>query len=419
VVVVKVTLTSNDGVVSQSSWGRPVYEQNSGLQKKQRVSSRTVGAPHDTLQTGTPALGQQNAQLSWGTSEQYQNQIPIWCHVNKSNTPSSIRTRVAALAYLNKQNEYISGSKKHHRTKYKRHLNEIRKKRKQDRNVEDVTFHTIPVSKHLPLEFNKNNVVVCDGGESVSTIIDKIHADKNIHILWISNLDLWVADTKNCALGLRLILPGESFPVFIHLPWTKSLEIMCDGKDVCATIRSCAETQRQPLSRGLSNRDLTDDGNKYYCVGAQPGRAMRGGQLGLHKLKHGYLDQHWVCVHNVLKHAKHAFDMFMNTDVIRHIVEARKRVHFCTMEPSPSSADGTPARYYNAVGFGLNVLLRSHIDKDFTMSIVQVHLDDITYDKDDRIVCYFAFPRVGIAVALGPGDFLMFNPQEPRSLSLR
>jgi hypothetical protein len=72
-------------------------------------------------------------------------------------------------------------------------------------------------------------VVVCDRGESVSTINDEIHADKNIHILRVSNLDLWVADTKNCAFGLRLILPGESFPVFIRLPWTKSLEIMCDG----------------------------------------------------------------------------------------------------------------------------------------------------------------------------------------------
>ena len=51
----------------------------------------------------------------------------------------------------------------------------------------------------------------------------------------------------------------------------------------------------------------------------------------------------------------------------------------------------------------MNVFLRS-LDKDFTMSIVQVHFDDITYDKDDQIVCYFAFPRVGIAVALQPRD---------------
>ncbi len=63
------------------------------------------------------------------------------------------------------------------------------------------------------------------------------------------------------------------------------------------------------------------------------------------------------------------------------------------MEPSPSLFYAKSARYYNAVGFGINVFLRCHIDKDFTMSIVQVHLDEIMYQNDDWIVCYFAFPQ--------------------------
>ncbi len=36
---------------------------------------------------------------------------------------------------------------------------------------------------------------------------------------------------------------------------------------------------------------------------------------------------------------------------------------------------------------------------------------------DDRIIFYFTFPRIGLAVALQPGDFLLFNPQEPHSNS--
>jgi hypothetical protein len=42
------------------------------------------------------------------------------------------------------------------------------------------------------------------------------------------------------------------------------------------------------------------------------------------------------------------------------------------MEPSPSLLHAKSAKYYNAVGFGINVFLRCQIDKDFTMSIVQV-----------------------------------------------
>jgi hypothetical protein len=51
------------------------------------------------------------------------------------------------------------------------------------------------------------------------------------------------------------------------------------------------------------------------------------------------------------------------------------------------------------------------------MSIVQAHIDYHNYQVDDRILCYFAFPRIGTAVALWPGDFLLFNLQEPHSIS--
>ncbi len=45
--------------------------------------------------------------------------------------------------------------------------------------------------------------------------------------------------------------------------------------------------------------------------------------------------------------------------------------------------------------------------------------DNHNYQVDDRILCYFAFPRIGTAVALRSGDFLLFNQQEPHSISSR
>lgn len=89
------------------------------------------------------------------------------------------------------------------------------------------------------------------------------------------------------------------------------------------------------------------------------------------------------------------------------------------MTPSPCSLHKKGGRYYNGLGFGINVYLRSHIDQDFTMSIVQAHIDNYDYQMDDRIICYFTFPRIGLAVALRPGDFLLFNLQEPHSISSR
>jgi hypothetical protein len=194
---------------------------------------------------------------------------------------------------------------------------------------------------------------------------------------------------------------------------------MKNGRGICNAMRTCALTQPQPLSRGNLNCVFTEDGNKYCCIGAQPGRAQRGVQSGLYRLKNGLPSKEWDLLHKVLKRAEYAFDGFMDTEVIRHITSARSRVHFKTMVPSPSSSSKKDARYYNGLGFGINVYLRSHIDADFTMSIVQAHIDNHDYANDDKIICYFAFPRIGAAVALRPGDFLLFNPHEPHSISSR
>ncbi len=144
---------------------------------------------------------------------------------------------------------------------------------------------------------------------------------------------------------------------------------------------------------------FTDDHPaRYYCVGAQPGRAEQGVQSGLYKLKYGFPCSDWDTLLNLLQRAKYAFDMFGSTDMIRRIVEAKKRVPYSTMALSPSSSLAQhSAQYYNGAGFGLNVFLRCHVDNDFTMSIVQVHMDR-SYHEDDPIVCYFCFPRIGAAV---------------------
>ncbi len=193
-----------------------------------------------------------------------------------------------------------------------------------------------------------------------------------------------------------------------------------DGSAICQAMNLCARTQPQSLVQGSSKQVFTDGHPAwYYCVGAQPGRAKRGVQSGLYKLKYGFPCSDWDILLDLLQQAEYAFDMFASTNIIRHIVKAKKRVPFLTMAPSPSSSSNQhSARYYNGAGFGVNVFLRCHIDNDFTMSIVQVHMDRC-YQDDDPIVCYFCLPRIGFAVALRPGDIFMFNPQEPHCISSR
>ncbi len=59
---------------------------------------------------------------------------------------------------------------KHHRTIHKRYLNAAQKKTKQDENIKDVTVWKGKSSKHLTTEYITNNVVICDGGQYMSTV---------------------------------------------------------------------------------------------------------------------------------------------------------------------------------------------------------------------------------------------------------
>ena len=340
-----------------------------------------------------------------------------WCHVYKSQTPSSKRTRVAASAFKDQSHKLASRT-----TKRTRYSNADRKNYKQVRFLKEVQVCNIASTnnvKYLTADNIKHHIVVCDGGDTIDDAIQPDITRSDVQVLRIRNGDLWVADTGNATLGLRFTSPSDKMPTFIRLPRNDSLGIMNHGRSVCRAIRTCASTQRQSLARGKGNHVFTENNSKYCCVGAQPGRAQKGVLSGLYRLKHGFESKDWDTLHKLLKRAEYAFDRYMNTDIIRHISCARSRVNFKTMEPSPSSSHQKTGRYYSGLGFGINVFLRCHVDRDFTMSIVQVHVDDHIYQVDDKILCYFAFPRIGIAVALRPGDFLLFNPQEPHSISSR
>jgi hypothetical protein len=65
----------------------------------------------------------------------------------------------------------------------------------------------------------------------------------------------------------------------------------------------------------------------------------------------------------------------------------------------------------------VNGYLNAHTDEDFTSSYLSVHCKDDVYDN--KVVVYFVFPRLGVAVPIRHGDVLLFNPKEPHCISSR
>lgn len=156
---------------------------------------------------------------------------------------------------------------------------------------------------------------------------------------------------------------------------------------------------------------------KYCCVGAKPRRNAPGVEPGIFKFD-GSRQEEWDCVVTAVKRCEHAFHAYVDSDVITHIREARKLVPWENIQYAGVTHTANPS-IFNGTAFGVNVYLRAHIDNDFTYSVIQVHVDGIVYSVEDDVVCFFCFPRLGIAVPLRPGDFSLVNALEYHCLSSR
>jgi hypothetical protein len=82
-----------------------------------------------------------------------------------------------------------------------------------------------------------------------------------------------------------------------------------------------------------------------------------------------------------------------------------------------------PPTIFAALANALDYWSPAHTDQDFFYSLFTINVPGLTtlqkktYSVDLAIVHHFVFPEYGIAVAMRPGDCLLFNPQHFHCLS--
>jgi hypothetical protein len=115
------------------------------------------------------------------------------------------------------------------------------------------------------------------------------------------------------------------------------------------------------------------------------------------------------------------------TEVIRGLREAHNIIQWPTMGNSTSPST---INLWAAAASSCNYLSGSHVDNDFFYSGLTVicHDDlDVTqsngtlseYRPNLPPAVHFCLPKKGCAIALRPGDFILFNPTEPHCVSMR
>ena len=158
------------------------------------------------------------------------------------------------------------------------------------------------------------------------------------------------------------------------------------------------------------------DCEKYVTFGCQANRAARGvTQFTYHSsIMH---PDHWNNVVKNMKLCESVMNKYVHSGELNRLEVSKKALSFPTM----TEMGGSPAacRYFGGIGYGVNLHLECHTDDDSSYSIITVHLANHQYILYDRIVCYFCFPRLEVAVALRPGDIFIFNAHEPHCISSR
>ena len=213
---------------------------------------------------------------------------------------------------------------------------------------------------------------------------------------------------------------------------------MNSSRQIFLEVKSKVKHSQEPHG-GVTKSVVHENGHKYICVGNQTKRA----EVGIwcfHSALHQTRKQVAGRIMRYFRGVEHLFEMFVDTAEIRIIHDAieflkaetfvipnefpckikTKENGTTPMKKATCGKDGEDicmkAGIYGAFASGINAYLAAHIDKDYTYSVTSVHVKS-KYRDNDQPVAYFAFPLLGIAIPLRPGDVLFFNPEEPHCIS--
>jgi hypothetical protein len=199
-----------DAAVEQPSWGKSSRDKMCHIPNTGGLHHTAADAPFDSKLMYNDDYKSENAHSELlhtndvrnGTTAMANSIHPSWCHVHNSDTPSSLRTKVASSAFLIKK----SASRT---TKHKRRINSSRKRKKQVRFLKEVQVCYIASLNNIKMftsDYIKTNIVVCDGSDKIEDAIQKRTVGSKVQILSIRNGDLWVADEEICPDG------GQTMP---------------------------------------------------------------------------------------------------------------------------------------------------------------------------------------------------------------
>ena len=224
--------------------------------------------------------------------------------------------------------------------------------------------------------------------------------------------DLKVIDT---IFGVRLeSASGDT--VFTLIPRHDAIHKMTHVKKTVASLYALDDAKRAAEVRGKTRITVAEDDGKYATVGLKANRGSTGvSEIWPQKFTISNRDT----IRKLMARCEEAAKGFIPSDELRGLRIAQllgewKEISGVSCNP-----------IWGSLACGKNYYLNSHVDEDFFYSLTTVcsehglQQDIDRYCMDAEVCNYFTFADQGIAVALRPGDMLIFNPLYQHCLSSR
>ena len=224
--------------------------------------------------------------------------------------------------------------------------------------------------------------------------------------------DLKVIDT---IFGARMeSAAGDT--VFTLIPRHDAIHKMTHVKKTIASLYALDDAKRAAEVRGKTRMTVAEDNGKYVTVGLKPNR----GSVGVSEIwpqKLSIADRN--SIRKLMARCEEAAKGYIPSNELRGLRIAQVLGEWKEI----SGVSSNPI--WGSLACGRNYYLNSHVDEDFFYSLTTVtsehglQQDIDRYSMDADVSNYFTFAEQGIAVALRPGDMLIFNPLYHHCLSSR
>jgi hypothetical protein len=205
--------------------------------------------------------------------------------------------------------------------------------------------------------------------------------------------------------------------VFTLIPRRYVIEKLTRVNRTIEALYALEDAQTKAGVRGIKRIPVAEDDGKYTTVGLKPNRGSTGVTESWPKR---LSEWNKTQIRDLMNRCHEVTQAFIPGNDLRGLRSAQCFAKW------PSMKGMTCQPIWGSLACGKNYYLNSHTDDDFFYSLTtivsQYGLQLGKFDKyrlDAEVTNYFAFAEQGIAVALRPGDMLVFNPMYQHCLTSR